>query len=240
MGASPVFMNDRVYIPVRGFVEAIGKTLHWNDTGLIIITDNAELEKLNFGLLQKFEPEKELSEGEEAEEKINTTSIDKYITTLMPGNSLAYTGGEKKVFDETNEFITPIIVGGNTYVPIRFIEMMGGTTLMADDTVNYTSQIGNYEVKLKLGDSTALINGNLCDLGGAPEVINGRVYIPLRGFIENIGKSLKWDNRGLITITDNAEITNLVSDMLKKYLPEEETSEETQNSETNTNNNKNL
>ena len=124
----------------------------------------------------------------------------------------------------TGEVITtPFTFASTTHAIVR----NGLKPVFCDvDPVTYTIDITKIESLITDKTSAIIpvhVYGNICNLVGAPKIINEHVYIPVRGFIENIGKSLKWDSRGLIAITDNAEIANLVTDMVKKYLPEEDT-----------------
>lgn len=157
---------------------------------------------------------------------VNTASVDKHVVTLMLGSPLSFVNGEKKQFDENDEYITPVMVNGSTYVPIRFAEMIGGETNMKTSTSSVTIKIGNYIAEIKVGDSNMTVNGEVKDMGAAPVIMNNRIYIPLRGFVENIGKTCKWDKRGLVMITDNEELDNIVYSFIQKFMPEEEKTEE--------------
>jgi len=157
---------------------------------------------------------------------VNTAAIDKHVTTVMLNSPLAFVKGEKKQFDEKDELITPIIHNGSTYVPVRFIEMIGGQTNMKTATSSIVAEIGDYTAEIKVGDTNVTVNGEVKNMGIAPVILNNRIYIPLRGFAENIGKTCTWDKRGLVMITDNAEMEDVVYSLIEKFMPEKEKTDE--------------
>jgi hypothetical protein len=88
----------------------------------------------------------------------------------------------------------PFIKDGRTLLPIRaLIEALGGSVNWNGTTKTATVTLGSRTVALTIGSTTALVNGTPITLDVAPEIRNGRTFLPLRAVAENLGLDLAWE-----------------------------------------------
>jgi hypothetical protein len=88
----------------------------------------------------------------------------------------------------------PFIKDGRTLLPIRaLIEALGGSVQWNASTKTATVLLGSRTVALTIGSKTALVNGTPIALDVAPEIGNGRTFLPLRAVAENLGLDLSWE-----------------------------------------------
>jgi hypothetical protein len=88
----------------------------------------------------------------------------------------------------------PIIKNSRTLLPIRtLIESLGGTAEWDGVEHKVTIELNGHSIILWIGKDTAFVDGSTVKLEVAPEIINGRTYLPLRFIVENLGASVDWD-----------------------------------------------
>jgi hypothetical protein len=88
----------------------------------------------------------------------------------------------------------PFIKDGRTLLPIRaLIEALGGSVQWNPSARTATTLLGSRTVALTIGSTTALVNGSPITLDVAPEIRNGRTFLPLRALVENLGLDLAWE-----------------------------------------------
>lgn len=88
----------------------------------------------------------------------------------------------------------PIIKNSRTLLPIRtLIESLGGTAEWDGVEHKITIELNGHSIILWIGKDTAFVDGSTVKLEVAPEIINGRTYLPLRFIVENLGASVDWD-----------------------------------------------
>jgi hypothetical protein len=71
--------------------------------------------------------------------------------------------------------------------------VLGGTVQWDPSTRTATVLLGSRTVALTIGSKTALVNGAPITLDVAPEIKNGRTFLPLRALAENLGLDLAWE-----------------------------------------------
>lgn len=122
---------------------------------------------------------------------------------LKIGNNIGFVNNEKKNIDE-NSSIAPIIKNGRTLLPIRFIsENLGSTVSWDKDTSTAAIQKDDKIIKLTLGKNIMLVNDQEMIIESSPELVNGRVYIPLRALAEVLSQKVYWHNKGIIILSLN-------------------------------------
>ena len=90
----------------------------------------------------------------------------------------------------------PIIKNRRTLLPIRtLIETLGGKVSWFDKENKVVIELNGHSVVLWIGKTTALVDGSKVTLDVAPEIINGRTYLPLRFISESLGMVVDWDVR---------------------------------------------
>lgn len=107
--------------------------------------------------------------------------------------------GEQLKFDRL-----PITENGRTLVPLRVIfEAMGATVDWDGVTQTVTAVKGNTTVKMQIGNSIMIKNGEKIALDVPPKIINGRTLVPVRAVAESFGAKVDWDGETkTVIITD--------------------------------------
>jgi len=120
------------------------------------------------------------------------------VIVLSIGSDIVTVNGMATTVDAA-----PEIVGGRTFVPIRFIaETFGSTVTWLPETKGITIVLGDMTIGLQIGNATAVINGSIIALDAAPYIKNSRTMVPLRVITESFGGNVVWDPiNHIITIT---------------------------------------
>ena len=111
------------------------------------------------------------------------------VITLKIGSSEAYMGGKIVLLDAP-----PYIKKGTTFVPIRFISEAFGAKVEWQniDKGRVIIRLKDKEIILDIGKTTAFINKKPYTLLAAPEIVNGRTFVPVRFISEGLGAEVKW------------------------------------------------
>lgn len=132
---------------------------------------------------------------------------------LQLGSANAAVFGEIKPVDTENLAVVPLTMEDRTLVPVRFISENCGYDVAWDEatqTVTVTSD--GTTITLTIGDPNIVVNGQATEMEVASQTIYDRTMIPLRALVEALGKHVFWDDRGLIVISDHAELMNEETD----------------------------
>jgi internalin A len=107
---------------------------------------------------------------------------------------------EELVFD-----VPPELVEGNTLVPFRNIfEKFGLTVGWDQETQTVTGTKENFVIKLRIGETTADLNGRTVELAAAPQIMHEKTFVPLRFVGEATGRDVGWNgDQGIIFIESN-------------------------------------
>jgi len=125
-----------------------------------------------------------------------------HTTVLMPEKNTAFVNNRKTAVDE-NESVKPVIKNGRTLVPLRFVaESMGAKVDFNSSNGAISVTSGENKAQFTLGAATYSVNGEEKTLEAVPEITSDRTLIPLRAAAEAIGKTVYWDDRGLIIISN--------------------------------------
>ncbi|WP_446674095.1 stalk domain-containing protein [Paenibacillus sp. 598K] len=90
----------------------------------------------------------------------------------------------------------PLLANGRTLVPLRGIfEALGAEVRWTAATRTVTAVKGDTTVSLRIGQSTASVNGQSVRLDAPAVVASGRTMVPLRFVSEALGASVQWDAR---------------------------------------------
>ena len=127
--------------------------------------------------------------------------VSKVTVTLQIGNALAFMNDKEYRLDAP-----PYIKNSRTMLPMRFIGESFGATISwnaEQRKVSYTLDnivielvIGNINASVKKGEKTEQHK-----LDVAPEIVNGRTFVPVRFVSEQLGAEIKWDaNTKKVTI----------------------------------------
>ncbi|KEO81575.1 stalk domain-containing protein [Tumebacillus flagellatus] len=90
--------------------------------------------------------------------------------------------------------VDPIQYHARTMVPFRTIGTALGLDIQWDDATRTVTATGpGKEVKLRVGTTTALVNGQPAALDAEPILVQDRVLIPVRFLSEQFGAKVGWD-----------------------------------------------
>ena len=124
---------------------------------------------------------------------------------MMVDNNKGIVKNSSKQIDPENPDVTPIVIDGRTLLPVRFVaESYGALTNWYEPEQKVTVAYQNRIIEMMIGKPEIIIDGKETKLDVPPQVINGRTLIPLRALAEAMGKSVFWDDRGLIIIYEPA------------------------------------
>lgn len=112
---------------------------------------------------------------------------------LQIDDSNMYVNGEKKEVDP-GKGTKPAVINGRTMLPIRsVVEAMGGNIDYDADSKKITIKIGDSGIELWIDKTGAKVNGSDKTLDVAPQIINGRTFVPLRFIGDNTGCGVLWE-----------------------------------------------
>jgi hypothetical protein len=88
----------------------------------------------------------------------------------------------------------PVLMGGRTFVPIRFIgEQLGAQVEWVDTLKKVVYRKDGRVIELVLDQASAWVDGQETPLDAVPTVMEGRMLVPLRWAGEQLGASVQWD-----------------------------------------------
>lgn len=121
--------------------------------------------------------------------------------------------GVKGFVDQNDSSVQPIVQNDRTLVPVRFIsESFGAKVDWEETTQTVTVNLNGREIVLQLGSDVMKVDGAEQKLDVPAQTISDRTLIPLRALVEGLGKKVMWDDRGLIVISDQADLFNVEDD----------------------------
>lgn len=92
--------------------------------------------------------------------------------------------------------IAPVIVNGRTMLPVRaLIESMGGSLTWDESERKVVVQNGSTQIDLWIGSNSTRVNGVEKYSDVPPAIINDRTMLPLRYITENLGYTVRWDEK---------------------------------------------
>ena len=115
--------------------------------------------------------------------------------TLLVGSNKFGVNGETREND-----VQPMIIDGRTLVPVRCISESFGEEVSWDADTK-TVSVGS-EISIVIGDKNITVGGEKKEIDVPAAIYESRTFVPLRAIAEALGKSVTWDERGLIVITD--------------------------------------
>jgi hypothetical protein len=114
-----------------------------------------------------------------------------------------------------NTSISPQIIKGQTFVPLRAIAEGLGSKVNWDEALQkVTVAKANKTITLKIGDSEVTVNNSIVRIEQAPYVLKGTSMIPLRFIGEQFGLRVTWDPLAKAIYLDDttlSKLTNLTS-----------------------------
>ena len=158
--------------------------------------------------LKIYESDVPMELGEEiVEQKVSKTDIfpkdSEYTSRLKDtvalhlGSDWMFAKTKKKKMDAV-----PYVSNDRTMIPIRAVTEAFGLEVAWDGNESLITLDGR--IKMKVGEKTMTSGGRNIELDTAPEIKDGRTYIPVRALAEQaLGKKVFYCDYGLIVISDN-------------------------------------
>lgn len=150
------------------------------------------------------EPSSDIAKVESPVATFNSVMEKDSDAQKLIGDSLVLMLTNDKVYyDGTKEQLAdaPYVTNGRTMVPVRFIsEKFNCNVDWNPDTRQVTI---NDNCVMAIGDNNISVNGSNITSDVAPEIKNGRTYLPLRVLCEEVlGKKVHYDERDMVIVSD--------------------------------------
>lgn len=116
------------------------------------------------------------------------------------GNTAVFTIGKNSYLLNGNTVVmdvAPYIKEGRTFLPLRFAANVAG---VADDNVLWDATTGKVTVikgdrvvQFTIGSNIMLLNGAAVTMDVVPEIVTGRIMLPIRWLADALGVAIEWD-----------------------------------------------
>ncbi|MHA6532707.1 stalk domain-containing protein [Paenibacillus sp. BAC0078] len=148
-----------------------------------------------------------VEEGQDERAKTGTVAFDN-LSFVMPslsseaglpkgtaamsiGSKSMTVNGTKKAID-----VSPIVKDGSTYVPIKYVlDAFGGSAAWDPNTKKIMVLRGAKVLDLTVNKKEFVLNGKRQGAEVAPVILQGRTLVPLRLVSEQLGLSVKWEQK---------------------------------------------
>lgn len=154
----------------------------WRSLGDIIKDKKAQIDKLN-------------TQKEVYAQSLDSFSTDNYNQIILQvGNNEMYGPGAQYSFiDASAKDISPVVINGSTMVPIRaIVEAYGGNVAWDGSSKKTTLTLGENQVEIIIGSTTAMVNGEKTAITTPAQIINSKSMVPMRFVLENLGITVEW------------------------------------------------
>jgi len=149
--------------------------------------------------------------------------IAAHSVVLEIDNPNAIAMGKKVLIDSDNPNVAPVVINGRTLVPVRFIAESFGAEVGWDGSTNtITITLDSKRIIFVLNSDVILVDVTEKKIDVPAQTLNDRTVIPLRTVAESLDKTVFWDDKGLIVISDgdvldknDTETIDALLDMLK-------------------------
>jgi len=94
-------------------------------------------------------------------------------------------------------------VNGRVLVPLRGVfEQMGATVRWDSYSQTVTARKDGSNIRLKIGDHTAIVNGSPVTIDVPPMIMDGSTMVPIRFVSEALGAQVGWDDAAQLVAID--------------------------------------
>ncbi|MFF2018889.1 stalk domain-containing protein [Paenibacillus sp. NPDC058177] len=115
-------------------------------------------------------------------------SVPQFVPINLESKIQVFVEGKMQAYTQA-----PVNVNGNVLVPFRAIfESLGATVKWDSATQTVTATKEGKTIVLKIGSTTAYVNGVPVTLSAAPQLINGSTMVPIRFVSEALGGLVEW------------------------------------------------
>ena len=141
-----------------------------------------------------------------------------FQATAQEQNIVVKIDGEVVEFPDAKPFIDQ---HSRTLCPIRFIaENLGAEVLWNNEDKTVSIKKDDIDILLKIGDNTAVVNGDEKVFDTYPQIFEDRTYVPLRFISETLQMDVDWDGETkTVIITTPDKLTELtMEEHFDRYL----------------------
>ena len=115
-----------------------------------------------------------------------TPSPAEPVEIILTNGSKVMLVDEQEILMDVAPFIDPQV--SRTMLPIRFIaEWLGADVKWQPETNQVRIVLGDQEILLTIGSTTALVNGTATEMDCPAEIKDSRTFVPLRFISETLG-----------------------------------------------------
>lgn len=120
-----------------------------------------------------------------------------FLTSIFTGTVLAANNSEIIVDFEENKYVK--IVKGRTMLPIEMLANYIGFKITYYPNSNKTKiNLVKKEIQIETGNNELIVDGNVINIDTVPQVLDNRVYVPIRVIAENLGYQVDWNGTKVI------------------------------------------
>jgi len=194
-----------------GLGDSIDIEFKWNDNmqykgeamDFYVNGDSAPVGRFNFHFVT--DTAKTLETEELIALKTRAASRIEDMIAMALNNPVAITNGEAVYLDPANHNIKPQIINDKTMVPIRFVsESLGATVTWDDATQTAIIARNNDRIRIIVGSDVMNVGKRKVQLQTPAQLLEDRIYVPLRDVAEGFGIEVFWVDPGLIVVGDGA------------------------------------
>lgn len=111
------------------------------------------------------------------------------VVRLWMGRDYMEIDGEQVAL-EAAPFVT---AAGRSYVPLRALGEAIGAEFAWDNTVKrVTYEREGKRLELRVGSANVVVDGETAAIDAPPQLVNNRVFVPIRVVSENMGLAVNW------------------------------------------------
>ena len=150
----------------------------------------------------------------------NVSNLENAII-LKLNKSICIINGKIRRVDKNNTGIKPILEGGRTLLPLRFVaESLGAVVSWIDKTSSVRVELNDNSIEFVIGSNKIKVNSTVNEIDVPAKIIDGRTFVPFRALGEALGKIVTYIDGGIIIIDDkeipnNEENRNLLNEIIK-------------------------
>ena len=177
-----IIQKDKDYTPVSGLT-----TADMPAKSLLLLTGKPT--SIPKGTVKKDEPVEQTKQTEQTVATEMAVPVgDDNILVVINGNVL-----------ETN--VKPFMKNNRVFVPLRAVfESLGAEVLWEDDTQTVTAKKGSAYVEFSIGDTVALVNGEMRLMDSPSFLLNSSTMVPIRFISEALGARVDWIEQNTVVI----------------------------------------
>lgn len=148
-----------------------------------------------------------LEEGQDERAMTGTVAFDNIAFTMpslsseagLPTGVAKFVIGQKSMTFNSKKIsidAAPVLKNNTTYIPIKHVlNVFGGTASWDSKNQRVTILRGGKLIDLTVGKKEFILNGQLQSASVAPYISGGRTLVPLRLVSEQLGLTVKWDQK---------------------------------------------